>query len=207
MRGLPGPTEPDPRTLAAIAPCRTLGSLEKITDSERRALRSIGTSAYEVATITGGLLAELLVLPGLRIFQGVRSSSGAPPVPHAINSGRVVIFVESVAWPPGRYAVMAGGRIHCDGLYIGQSIRPLITAIRWWRETLPDGHQVSAVVVVHPTGGGELALPQAAGRHLAWTRASSAVRDIRAHLPRRRQTTSLSAVAALIAAITDEKHR
>jgi hypothetical protein len=175
-----------------------------ITDSERRALRSIGATAREVAASTGALLAGLSTLPGVRIFQGVRPAAGAPPVPHVINTGRCLVFVESVAWPPGRYATSESGRIFCDGVYIGQSVRPLVTDIRRWQESLPDGHSVSAVVVVHPTAGGELALPVATGRHLTWTLAGRAVRDIRTRLPRQRQRASQPAVAALIAATTEE---
>ena len=59
---------------------------------------------------------------------------------------------------PGRYAATPAGLIHCDGVYIGQSVRPLIVAVRHWRQALPRGHRVSALVVVHPTAEGELAI-------------------------------------------------
>ena len=60
-------------------------------------------------------------------------------------------------------------------------MRPLIAAVRHWRQALPRGHRVSALVVVHPTAEGELALPAATAPDLAWARACDAVRDIRAH--------------------------
>jgi hypothetical protein len=193
----------DPVVPAAILSRRSHGNLDAITDSERRTLRPIGMTAHEVAARTGVLLADLLVLPSVRIFQGVRpTAADTPRVPHVISAGCRLVFVESVAWPPGRYATTAAGRIHCDGVYIGQSVCPLIAAVRHWREILPHGHWVSALVVVHPTTDGELALPAATGPDLAWTRASEVVRDIRAHLPHERQATDMRAVAALIAATT-----
>jgi hypothetical protein len=188
---------------------RCHGSLDVITDSERRALRPIGTTAREVAARTGELLSGLLTLPGVRIFQGVRPATAVdmPRIPHAVSAGRHLILVESVAWPPGRYAARATGRIHCDGTYIGQSVRPLTNAVRHWRETLPRGHQVSALVVVYPAAEGDLRLPAATTRDLAWTCPDHAVRDIRARLPGRKQPASMRAVAALFAAIAAEENR
>ena len=98
------------------------------------------------------------------------------------------------------------GRIHCNGVYIGQSVRPLITAVRLLWEALPPGHRVSAVVVVYQTTGGELALPAPSRPDLGWTRAGDAVHDIKAHLPRGPQPVSVSAVAALVAATAKDGH-
>lgn len=199
----------DPVSPAAALPGRCHGSLDAITDSERRALRPIGTTAYETAVRTGVLLADLLTLPGVRIFQGVRQGAAQdmPRIPHAISAGRWLILVESVAWPPGQYAARAAGRIHCDGIYIGQSVRPLVNAIRYWRETLPHGHRVNALVVVHPTAEGDLRLPAPTVRNLAWTHADVAVRDIRAYLPGSRPAVSMRAVAALVAATAEQENR
>jgi hypothetical protein len=205
-------TRPANRRIAALVspaeavPGRCHGSLDAITDSERRALRPIGTTAHEVAVRTGVLLADLLALPGVRIFQGVlpAAAQDMPRIPHAISAGRRLILVESVAWPPGQYAARAVGRIHCDGTYIGQSVRPLINAVRYWRETLPHGHRVNALVVVHPTAEGDLTLPAPTVRDLAWTYADAAVRDIRALLPCGRPAVSMRAVAALAAATAEQ---
>lgn len=187
---------------------RSYGNLEMITDSERRALRSIGKTAREAAATTGVLLAGLLMLPGVRIFEGVRTAgTNMPRIPHVISAGRRLLLVESVAWPAGRYATTGVGRIYCDGVYIGQSVRPLTAAVHHWRETLPRGHRVSAVVIVHPTCDGQLDLPPATSGDLAWTRASDATCDIRAHLPPGQPATSLRAVAALIAATGQEENR
>ena len=185
---------------------RSHGTLDVITDSERRALRSIGLTAQEVAIKTGELLATVFTLPSVRIFHGVRPAADVPPVPHVISAGRRLIFVESVAWPPGRYVAASAGRIYCDGVYIGQSIRPLVTAIRGWRKLVPDDHRVSAVVVVHPTGDGELVLPAATGPDLAWTGSADAVREIHARLPGQWQATSMQAIAALIAAVAGREN-
>lgn len=186
------------------APGRLLGSLQAITDSERRALRPIGMTAYEVAARTGTLLRELLSLPSVRIFQAVHLAAGEMPcVPHVICAGNRLVFVESVAWPPGRYSAAESGRINCDGVYIGQSVRPLAGAVRRWQEMLPDDHWVSALVVVHPTAAGELALPGAASRQVGWAGACDAVRELRTRLPGDRQATSMTAVAALVAAAAE----
>jgi hypothetical protein len=122
-----------------------------------------------------------------------------------IIAGRQVVLVESVAWPPGRYDAHATGRIYCDGTYIGQSVRPLMDAVRYWRATLPPGHWVSALVVVHSTAAGDLALPASTTRGLAWARADDAVHDIRARLSRVRQAISMKAVAALVAATAEDE--
>ena len=183
------------------------GSLDSITDTERRALRPIGATTHEVAVLTGALLAELVTLPGVQIFQGVCQVAGLPRIPHAINAGRQVILIESVAWPPGRYAATAEGCIYCDGAYIGQSMRPLRRAVRHWREILPPGHLVSGLVVVHPAHEGDLQLADTRARNVAWAHACDAVGEVRAQLPRRRQSASIRAVAALIAASAREENR
>src|SRR6516162_8910334 len=89
---------------ATALPGRCHGSLDVITDSERRGLRPIGTTAREVAARTGALLNDLLALPGVRIFQGVRPDAAPdmPRIPHAVSAGRQLILIESVAWPPGQ---------------------------------------------------------------------------------------------------------
>jgi hypothetical protein len=177
------------------------GSLDTITDSERRGLRPIETTAREVAARTGVLLGELPAGPGVCIFQGVRPAAAEdlPRIPHAISAGRQLILVESVAWPPGRYDQEADGRIHCDGTYIGQSVLPLVNAVRYWRDALPRGHRVGALVVVYPTAEGDLALPVTVAEELAWTRACDAVGTLRARLPRGRPA-SARAVEVLVAA-------
>jgi hypothetical protein len=180
------------------------GRLEAITDSERRSLRPITASAYEVATRTGELLADLIAIPSVRIFHGVLpAGADLPPIPHAISAGRQLLFIESVAWPPGRYETAENGRIHCDGTYIGQSVRPLIATVRHWRKILPKSHQVSAVIVVHAAGGG-VTLPTATSGDLAWVYAHDAVRDIRQRILCGRQSVSRNLVAALIAATADQ---
>jgi hypothetical protein len=196
----------DRSTTGQAAPsARCHGRLGTIIDSERRALRPIGSTAQEIAQRTGVLLGDLFTLPSIHIFQGVRpTAADAPRISHVIIAGRQVVLVESVAWPPGRYTAEVTGRIYCDGTYIGQSVRPLMDAVRHWRGILPPGHRVSALVVVHPTTAGDLALP-ATTRGLAWAHADDAVRDIRAHLSRAPQAISMKAVAALVAATAEDE--
>jgi hypothetical protein len=192
-----------PAVPATLPSRRWYGSLDAIADSERRALRSIGTTAREAAARTSAVLCGLLAVPGLRIFQGVHPAAGClPRIPHAISSGHSLVLVDSVAWPPGRYTA-PGGLIHCDGVYIGQSAVPLIAAVGYWREILPPGHRVSALVVVHPAGRGDLVLPAEVSDDLGWARADRAARTIRARLPCGRQLVSPRAFATLAAAAGD----
>jgi hypothetical protein len=185
------------------------GSLDSITDSERRALRPIGTTAHDVAMRTGVLLADLFAFPNVQIFQGIRPvDTGAPRIQHAISAGRQVMLIESVAWPPGQYVIAtASGRIHCDGMYTGQSVGPLIAAVWHWREILPDDHFVSALVVVHPIAQGDLTLPAPVALDLAWVCADHAVHEIQARLPCGREEVSMTAVTALAAATAEEENR
>jgi hypothetical protein len=144
------------RTRAAVPPWllerRYHGTLDSVADREQRPLRPIGTTAAEVAARTELLLAELVANPSVRIFRGVRATGvDAAPTTHAIAAGRSLILLESVAWPPGRYQAGWDGRLYCDDVYIGQTVAPLLAAVRHWRRTLPRWHRVSAMVVVHAT--------------------------------------------------------
>ncbi len=200
-RQMPGSQLPE-----SLLTRRSHGSLDVILDSERRPLRPIGATARDVAARTGVLLADLLRLPTVRIFEGVRpTSADLPRIAHAVNAGCSLVLVESVAWPPGNYIVAADKQIHCDGVYIGQSAGPLLAAVRHWRALLPRGHRVKAIVVVYPTAQGKLSLPGPA-RDLAWTRSADIVSEIRAYLPAGRIAVSLAALAALAAATEGCEH-
>jgi hypothetical protein len=206
MRGTADLTHTSPGVPASVLSRRCHGSLDAVTDSERRTLRPIGSTVHEVAASTGMLLAGLLALPSVRIFQGVRQQAAdAPRIPHAISAGRRLILVDSVAWPPGRYTASLAGRIHCDGVYIGQSVVPLIAAVGHWRDILPPDHRVSAFVVVHPAARGDLALPAAVTGDLAWAPADQAARAIRARLPSGHQAVSIQAVLALLSAVDQQR--
>jgi hypothetical protein len=198
------------RRIRAAVPPRLLeqryhGRLEAITDSERRSLRPIAATAYEVATRTGELLAGLTAIPSVRIFRGVRlAGADLPPIPYAITAGRQLVFIETVAWPPGHYVTAENGRIHCDGTYIGQSARQLIATVQHWRKILPKNHHVSAVIVVHASSCGEIELPTAAPGDLVWVHADGAIGAIRQRILRGRPAVSRNLVAALIAATADQ---
>lgn len=181
------------------------GSLDAVTDSEQRPLRPIGTTAVDVAARTGALLAELVANPSVRIFRGVRPTGvDASPTTHAIAAGRSLILVESVAWPPGQYRTGGGGRVHCDGVYIGQSAGPLLASLRHWRRVLPRGHRVSAVVVVHHSDGRRYGLPESTRTDLVWSLADEAVDEIRRQIPGR-PGISRHTLAKLIAATPAER--
>jgi len=189
-----------PTIPAPLLARRFYGSLDVISDSARHGLRPIGASALEVAARTDTLLTELVALPSVRIFQGVHpANSHGPRIPHAVNSGRQLILIESVAWPPGRYSSAESGHILCDGADIGQSVTQLRAAVQHWKRVVPRTHRVTGLVVVHPTCGGPVSLP-APTTELAWTRAADAVRNVHDKLPRGRQKVSRCAVAALAAA-------
>jgi hypothetical protein len=197
-------------TVASLIARRSLGNLDEVTDSERRALRPIGTTAHEIAVLTAKLLSELLALPSVRIFHGVRpADANQPRIPHAISAGHQLILVDSVAWPPGKYTTAPTGQIYCDSRYIGQSVLPLIAAVRHWRTVLPTDHQVSGLVIVHPTPGRALAPapPAPTSSDLFWARAHEAVRDLSSRLPPGRQPVSLPAMKALVAATAEEEIR
>jgi hypothetical protein len=186
---------------AALLEQRFHGNLAAVTDSERRTLRPIGTSAYDVAVQTRDLLAELTALPGVRIFHGLRPAvPGLPVIGHALSAGRRLLLIESVAWPPGWYTTTAAGRVLCDGTYIGQSARPLADAVRHWRCALPKGHRVGAVVIVHASADGTVALPVTAPGEVGWVLARDAVRELRRRIGRPRRTLSRAALAVLVAA-------
>ncbi len=155
--------------------------LAGIVDTERRPLRPIGTTAYEVARRTGELLSGLLRVPGIRLYREVRLT-GHPPLPYALSAGPHVLLIEAVAWPPGSYVTSSAGTIHCNDVYIGQSVRPLLRAVRRLRRLQPRGHHVSAVVVVHPSVDGSLELPPATGTEVSWCPAEAAVAAIRHRL-------------------------
>jgi hypothetical protein len=177
------------------------GSLAVITDTERRSLRSIGASSYDVAARTGVLLAGLTALPGVRIFLGVRpAGTHLPPTPHAVSAGRHLVLVESGAWPPGSYRVTPSGEVLCDEVYIGQSVRPLRDAVRHWRRALPRGSRVTAKIVVHPPPDGAVALPRTADGDVAWLLARDAAADIREHISADARPPHRSTVAALVSA-------
>jgi hypothetical protein len=147
------------------------------------------------------LLADLITIPCVRIFHGIHpAGANLPLISHAISAGRQLVLIESVAWPPGHYETTSDGRIHCDGTYIGQSVYPLIAAVRHWQELLPKNHLVTAMIVVHAVGEGDIALPDRAPGGLVWVLADEAARNIRQRIMNRPQSVSRNAVAALLAA-------
>lgn len=177
------------------------GRLDDLADQgEPRALRPIGTTVVDVATRTGRLLETLLDTPSVRIFRCVRAP-GQPgtPVTHAVAAGRVVVLVESVAWPVGQYELDADGRVTNDGRWIGQSVQPLSATVQYWRGRLPRDHRVSAVVVVHSSANGEVVLPRTHD-DIQLVEASRCLDEIRTRLPGR-PSVSRHAVAALLAAV------
>jgi hypothetical protein len=194
------------RRLHSIAPGSVLeqryyGNLDGINDSELRPLRPIGSTAREVAGRTGMLLTDLATDPSVRIFHGVRPAGpGLPLVAHAISAGRRLVLVESVAWPPGRYEAGPDGRIHCDGMYIGQSVQALRSAAGQWAGLLPRNHRVMAVVVVHPAGKGEIALPAGGRKDLAWVLADDAIAELKSCIAGGGRSVSRNTVATLLAA-------
>ena len=200
------PTAP----VASLIARRSLGNLDEVTDSERRALRPIGTTAHEIAVLTAKLLSELLTFPSVRIFHGIRpAGADQPRIPHAISAGHQLILVDSVAWPPGAYTMALTGQIYCDGRYIGQSVLPMVTAVRHWRAILPADHHVTGLVIVHPTPDRTQAPapPAPTSADLFWSRAHEVVRELSSRLPSGRQPVSLPAMKALVAATSEEEIR
>jgi len=177
---------------------RKYGDLDTAAEEDSPPLRSVGMADAEVARRTDSMLSGLITIPSVRIFQGVRPRGASRPVAtHAVSAGPLLILVESVAWPPGRYRVDATGRVRCDGQYIGQTIRLISTAVRDCRMLLPRSHQVSALVLVHRTARGSYLLPPET-HELRWALADDELpRELQARLARHPSTVSLHTIAAL----------
>jgi hypothetical protein len=165
------------------------------------ALRSVGPGATTVAARTGAALTTLRSEPGVHLVHGVRTAGArASPVVHAVLAGRLVVLVTGVVWPAGDYRVDPDGCVHCDGVYIGQSVQPLRDAVRIWSERLPGRHKVGAMVVVHPDGPGGYTLPGSIWRDLDWSLADSAVDRLRSRFASSPGAASGRALDALTAA-------
>jgi hypothetical protein len=149
--------------------------VDGVMDSEQRPLRAIGTSADEVDDRTGRLLAAFGDRPGVTVFRTVQVGAGWVPIPYAVSAGRLV---DAVAWPAGAYSTTAEGGVLCDGVYIGQSVRQLLGAVRHLRRRMPPEFLVEAVVVVHPSLATAPTLPATAPAGLSWL----APADLPAHL-------------------------
>lgn len=176
---------------------RRYGDLSAVSADDGRPLRPIGLAIGDVAARTDALLATLTTIPSVRIFQGVWPEGEPRPVAmHAVSAGKLVVLIESVAWPPGRYRMDATGQVRCDGQYIGQSTHALNAAARNCKLLLPRFHQVSALVVVHRTGAGDYDLP-APARDLAWVLADQLPDELATRLTRYASTVSRHTVAVL----------
>jgi hypothetical protein len=159
---------------------RLRGTLERMTDDERRSLRPIGMSVREAAARTKTLLNRLADNPEVYLFAGVRVAKGAPRIGFAVSTASHLLLVESVAWPSGKYTVNPQGSVLCDGTYIGQSVLPLIGSVRLLRRVARRRH-IGAVVVVHPSGAGLPSLPVNSPAGPAWL----APEKVRSHIARR----------------------
>jgi hypothetical protein len=193
------------RVPAALLDQRRYGDLTPDQSADppagTRSLRPIAVTAAEVAARTDHLLGELTANPSVRIFRAVRAAGSPTPVTHAVSAGRLLILVESVAWPPGRYQMDATGRVRCDGRYIGQSTSTLVAAVHGVRRRLPRTHRVSALVVVHRTDSGGYALPPPT-RYLSWTLADESVRELGDRLGRQPRAVSRHTVGTLTQEVT-----
>jgi hypothetical protein len=185
---------------AAVLGRRLHGSCVVVGHGEGRALRPIGTPGVAVMNRTASILSRLVEYPEVRVFHGVGVADPShPPVAHVVAAGRDVLLVETVAWPDGRYSTDPDGQVRCDGVLIGQSVAPLLNAVRHFRRELPR-HRVSALVVMYPVGDGR-PLPPRGQRDLRWVHAEAASDAVRAWLPRHPRT-STAALVTLVAATT-----
>jgi hypothetical protein len=141
---------------------RLRGTLDSLTDEERRSLRPIGRTVRQAADQTGALLYGLISHRGVRLYAGVRVARHTPRIGFAVSTASRLLLVESVAWPSGSYTVTPEGGVLCDGTYIGQSVLPLLRSVRLMRRLVPR-LAVGAVVVVHPSGPGAPSLPTGGG--------------------------------------------
>jgi len=159
--------------------------------------------------LTARLLSQLLAFPSVRIFHGIRpAEANRPRIPHAISAGRQVNSGRLRSLAPGKYTKLPTGQIYCDSRYIGQSVLPMISAVRHWRHTA-DRPQVTGLVIVHPTPDRALAPapPAPPSADLFWARAHESVRDLSCRLPPGGQPVSLPVMSALVAATSEEEIR
>ncbi|MEU4242605.1 hypothetical protein [Actinoplanes sp. NPDC026619] len=161
-------------------PQRLRGTLDGLTDDESRSLRPIGMSVREAAARTGEILDRLAGTPGVRVDAGVRIAKRAPKIGFAVSTASHLLLVESVAWPSGAYTVLPEGGVLCDGTYIGQSVQPLLGAVRRLRRTVPR-RRIGALVVVHPSDAGAPSLPAWSPGGPAWLPPA----EVRTHVARR----------------------
>ena len=170
------------------------GDLTAISADEYRALRPIGMARADAVRRTEDLLRPLTDIPSVRIFRGVRLGGAAAAF--AVTAGRLVLIVEPVAWPPGRYLLDATGQIRCDRRFIGQSAGPLAAGVAALRARLPRSHRVRALVAVLPIADGPFVLPVPT-KEVAWTLARDLPITMRTELARHPRTVSRHIVAAL----------
>lgn len=179
-----------------VAEHRRHGELPPATAGGNRSLRSVGADGAALAVRTDTQLGGLTVLPGVRIFRGIRAGDPARVVAtHAVSAGPVVVLVESVAWPPGNYGLDRGGQVICDGVPTGQATTGLERAVARCQALLPRDHQVRAVVSVHRTGSSDYLLPSP-GRTVSWTFAEDLVETLMPHLAPYAAAVSRHVVAA-----------
>jgi hypothetical protein len=172
------------------------GDLTAISADEHRALRPIGMARADAVRRTEDLLRPLTDIPSVRIFRGVRPAASAA---FAVTAGRLVLIVEPVAWPPGRYVMDATGQLRCDGRFIGQSAGPLAAGVTALRTRLPRTHRVRALVAVHPIADGAFVLPVPT-KEMAWILARDLPTTMRTELARHPRTVSRHIIAALVPA-------
>jgi hypothetical protein len=173
------------------------GDLSEVTGDDGRPLRPVGMSVADVVVLTDAQLGPVTELPGTRIFQGVRLPGVSRPVAsHAVSAGRLLVLIESVAWPPGEYRVDATGRVRCDDQYIGQTVRSLCNAVHAYRRVLPGRHQVCAFVVVHRLADGQYLLPPRTA-DLRWALADDFPAQLHAMLTPHLSAVSRHTIAAL----------
>ncbi|MET0422300.1 MAG: hypothetical protein ABW046_00400 [Actinoplanes sp.] len=146
---------------------RLHGFPDGLTDDELRPLRPIGMSVHDAAARTGDLLRRLGDAPGVRLLTGVRVTESAPPIGLAVSTPSHLLLVESVAWPYGVYTTTARGDVLCDGIYIGQSVHPLLGSVRRLRR-FSGRRRLGAVVVVHSSAAGIPSLPVSTPGGPAW---------------------------------------
>jgi hypothetical protein len=169
------------------------GNLTTISADEYRALRPIGMARADAVLRTEDLLRPLTDIPSVRIFRGVPALAAAG---FAVTAGRLVLVVEPVAWPPGRYLMDATGQIRCDSRFIGQCAGPLAATVAALRRGLPRTHRVRALVAVFPIADGAFSLPVAT-KDVAWTLARDLPITMRTELARHPRTVSRHIIAAL----------
>lgn len=132
--------------------------------------------------LTGDVLEELLVIPGVRVIHGLKfPGSEKADVDHAVVYGRKIAFIDSKMWKPGKYSWNNRGEIVKDTGYRDlETITHFPTAVHKYANLLPEA-EVGGFMLIHPNQHGSIEVDNtfsSAANHVALGDAQQALDSI-----------------------------